>query len=507
MNNASVWPETAERGFRLFRYGFLCKEAGTGLADGFAEEAEARGWRCRVWPGIELWTCPELDVAVFGTGARRLIQLGEAHSCGDMTTPAVMTGLAAADGDRFVELLDALSGRFALILAGAGGFEIYNDPCGSRSVYYLFTPGLVAGSHAMLLGKACERRPMQAMQRLLKTDDFTRRGVRYLPGDATMFDGVLALIPNHCLDSVSKGLRRYWPRSRLGSGSMDEFLELGLDLLPAIGRQVAARRRPVLGVTAGVDSRTLIAAYKAAGIGFETMNWSYRKDAAREEAIVAEISALSGARHQNILPEDDRDDPVTWVAGQNSGGFRGRSRVARGMLDAYGTGDDTVFVRGWGAEVMKGYYQHGFVQLSDLTLDDMCAAYSQGLRGAGPAARYRETVEAAFAGYLERGAFGGLTGLGYDPNDIFYIEHRMAMWCGSVMNEVDAAMPTFVGFNARQLYLAAWRLPREARLTPQLLLRLCARFDPAIAAVATAPVRRRWLPGRMKKAAARLARD
>jgi hypothetical protein len=492
-----VWREAAARGIRLFRFGFLCHRPDDGPRPEFASEAVDRNWQRRELPGLVLWTCPELPAQEFGSGGRQVLLAGSVQSCSARSVAEVAAALAVAEDADFLSGLDDLTGRFVLFRLRPEGGEIYNDPSGSRSIFY--RPGLAAASHALLLARAYEMRRDSVMRRLVASPGFLRRGPRYLPGDRTMFDGVLALIPNHCLDLRTGGCRRYWPRSSRPRTTMDEFLAAGRDILPRVLRQIAGVGRPVLGVTAGVDSRTLIAAHKAAGLDFETMTWGTRSELRTAGEVIREIAALAGAPHRVHLSEASRGDPVTLVAGKNSGGFRGKSSVPKVMRDAYGDGEGLVFVRGWGAEVLKGYYQNGRNALLGLTTSDMVGAYLRKLRRLQTSREFMEEVETSFSGFIERGDYAAIAGLGYDPNDIFYLEHRVGMWCGSVMNEVDVAIRSFIGFNSRRLMLAAWGLPDEQRLTPELMRKLCAEFDPAIAKVGA--------PGEARPAAASRVRQ
>ncbi len=47
---------------------------------------------------------------------------------------------------------------------------------------------------------------------------------------------------------------------------------------------------------------------------------------------------------------------------------------------------------------------------------------------------------------------------GYDPNDMFYWEHRMGTWGSVSLTEADLAMPAMVGYNSRNLFKAFMRL-------------------------------------------------
>ena len=69
---------------------------------------------------------------------------------------------------------------------------------------------------------------------------------------------------------------------------------------------------------------------------------------------------------------------------------------------------------------------------------------------------------------------------GYEPSDLFYWEHRMGMWGACMLNEMDPAMPSLVGFGPRRLYAAAFGLPDTERFGKELQARLLERDDPEL---------------------------
>ncbi|HWM30653.1 MAG TPA: hypothetical protein VNO69_02985 [Methyloceanibacter sp.] len=76
---------------------------------------------------------------------------------------------------------------------------------------------------------------------------------------------------------------------------------------------------------------------------------------------------------------------------------------------------------------------------------------------------------------MERAYYASLEESGYDINDIFYWEQRIGMWGAAMHNEMDAAVLSLTGYNSRRLYALALGLPREQRLSKDLLRNLTHR--------------------------------
>lgn len=86
-----------------------------------------------------------------------------------------------------------------------------------------------------------------------------------------------------------------------------------------------------------------------------------------------------------------------------------------------------------------------------------------------------------FADFMRRAHYDALADKGYDPNDIFYWEHRLGMWSAGLNNEFDVAGRSLIAFNSRPLFEASLALPPEVRLTKQLFLAATRRLEPRLA--------------------------
>jgi hypothetical protein len=240
---------------------------------------------------------------------------------------------------------------------------------------------------------------------------------------------------------------------------------------------------PLFGLTGGVDTRCVFASFRAFNTPFETVTWLDGPMAPGEIETIRHLSAYLAVPHRDIR-NSRKSDPVAQIAMWNGGCLRGPGRRSAAMLRTYGHHPPRAFMRCWGGEVMRGFYNTFGQPMRSFAPREMARAW-----GAGPedGSGYVPTARAAFEGFFARGNYGELERLGYDPNDIFYWEHRMGMWGGTANNELDPAMTTLIGMNGRPLFAAALALPPERRLTKRLLLELTDRFDPVLARMPLGP--------------------
>jgi hypothetical protein len=201
--------------------------------------------------------------------------------------------------------------------------------------------------------------------------------------------------------------------------------------------------------------------------------------------VAREMAAYLGGRHA-LLPEEGHRNSeefhqISRLGERNIGHFSERADIAAYMYQAYERRRDLVFVRGYGGEIIQGFYGVGGKPgIEALAAADLVRAY--GLSMKKPFSdKFVGLVSEAVEQFMARANYEGLDGFGYDINDLYYWESRMGMWGGSMHNVMDAAMLSFPGFNSRRLFEAAFGLEPEERQTYELLLGLTRRYDEELA--------------------------
>jgi hypothetical protein len=473
----------------LFRFGFI-----------FLRQEEARrarrlqgflpGWTSQTVFGWILMHHPETNVRTYGDTETGIVLVGEAFDIepDGPGVDAVCSSLRHARGETFWTEFDRLSGRFALVTVTFDGTRVLHDPFGARSVFYRHDGSTAFASHSELLALAFEHGMDELVAELRGLPEHRARGVTYLPGDWTVFSGIFALTPNNYLDPELGATVRYWPRQSRSQTSLDTFFSELERYLAAFVPYVAAHHTPVLGLTGGIDSRALIGAFSARRIPTKLVTWTGTYINEDELPIVGRIADYLAADHRYVDVRDDVDDPtfraVKAIASRNVGRYRGHARLTAHMRCALGDVPDAAFVRGYGGEILRGFYALRTRTPSDAEIGaaELLRFFDQGLRI--PARqRYTQIAELAFEQYIERAHYDAVVaGSGYELADIFYWEHRMGMWGSAMHNEMDAAMWSLTGYNSRPLYECAFGLQRGRSLQRSLLADATARYDPALAA-------------------------
>jgi hypothetical protein len=217
----------------------------------------------------------------------------------------------------------------------------------------------------------------------------------------------------------------------------------------------------------------MIAAFRSRGVQIRGVTWLDRTTRERELPTVMGLAAYADIQH------------------------------VFGMRQRYAV-PGAVFIRGYGAEVIRGFYRHTMkAPIKAMRASELLRAYGLGrpkstitapemLQAQGARVRtgqigreYAKRVGlAAFEGFMERANYDErLMGWGFDLNDVFYWEHRMGMWGAAMHNEMDPVMLSMTGFNSREVYEAGFGMDPGKRLTKALLLEVIRRYDEPMAEI------------------------
>lgn len=156
----------------------------------------------------------------------------------------------------------AYAGRFIIIFVRGDLFYIFNDASASRKIYYTIHQKYIwCASQPHVLAQFCdiEESKDPQVQAFYKSIEFNRHdncGVL----NNTIYDTIKQLLPNFYLDIKSKKVYRFWPTKKNKSVSLQEGVELGSKLLTGIIKSANERNDLMMAVTAGNDTRLLLAA-------------------------------------------------------------------------------------------------------------------------------------------------------------------------------------------------------------------------------------------------------
>lgn len=168
-----------------------------------------------------------------------------------------------ADCDSFYEQTHRLGGRWILIASDGRNTTLFNDATGLRQVFYTdlnSVKDLWCSSQPGMLAELLHLEMDDAAVKFIHSPEIMRNREYQFPGEASPYREIKHLLPNHCLDLNSGSCRRFWPSGPLGTLSRDEGIAKVSSILEGLMKSASSRFDLVLSMTAGLDSRVVLAA-------------------------------------------------------------------------------------------------------------------------------------------------------------------------------------------------------------------------------------------------------
>jgi len=471
----------------LYKFGFVACINGTAEPN-LSRLKMIEGWPVQAWSDWVVTHHPHTSVVFSEIAGVRLAIIGEVFDpfSKEFDSQAIADSLCelSAQEAAFLERLDALSGRFVVLAHHGREWFVYHDAFSSRSVYYnAHLPGAVA-SHAGLMAELTAEPVDFNVMSFTISEAYRKRDVKYLPGCRTVFEKIFYCPANHRLNIFRNRAQRYWPREDASGAHDAQNAEAELiRYLDGYSDYIRSRYdRELFGLTGGLDSRTLLAALAAKKMPMHTFTL-YRGDqnggSATDIALARDLASSLGLEHETLKIDFSRLNPEYFTASiqiirQNTGFARLNSAFSNAQLMSHFRGrfpgESLSYSRGFGGEILRGFYQGRTNEIHALTAEAFSRAYDV-MQGS-------PFVRASFQHFIDSSDFTRLHGV--DVNDVFYWEHRMSGWGALAIAETDLTARTFAGYNSRRLYRAFLQLPIEERLQRKAFKGAISHFKPEL---------------------------
>jgi hypothetical protein len=414
---------------------------------------------------------PRLHVAVRSGAA--LVGSFYDLALGTMDAEAILADVvrAMSDEERLYDRLSFLAGRWTFFWRSSDEVKIVSGAAGLLPVFYLDSsdapivscnPELIAELAGAPISADGERRMAEPSYRTDQPTEMAaaeERGAdNWWPGELTPYRSVRHLLPNHCLELYSRRIERFWPMRPLRRQSAKAAAAQAGQMLSAILEGVSRDRRKVLmPVTAGLDSRALLALSRSAAQRYACFVYAPAKHKTRDLYVEDRVVAGNLARRQGLRLTELRyakklDDEfadrlaanMSFITASHTIGFE-----AQAITRAFGT--DVTLLNGNVSEIARNYF--GFMPRSLVDERYLTCAIDLELSPLTRAELARWLPEARKA--CARGRI--------ELSDLFYWEFRMGCWQAYVQVQLGGMLDIFTPYNCRKLIETLLSAPKGAR--------------------------------------------
>jgi hypothetical protein len=168
-----------------------------------------------------------------------------------------------ADGAQPHESTRDYGGRWILIAGNGDRAILFNDAAGLRQVFYtneMCSDGFWCASQPGMLAELLGLEMSEEALDFIDSYEFRKYHEFRFPGDSSPYRAVRHMLPNHLLDLGSRVCRRYWPDRPLATLPPEAAAERIGGILRGLMQSASNRFELALSLTAGLDSRIVMAA-------------------------------------------------------------------------------------------------------------------------------------------------------------------------------------------------------------------------------------------------------
>jgi hypothetical protein len=235
------------------------------LGPAFAEQL-ADWQRITVGRGLKLTAHPDLACTQATDGDRELTLIGHVldplapEASNDDIVRALLHHFTSRNG--LIAATDRFGGRWLLVATNAEESFLFHDALGLRQAFYTdpaVTGAIWVMSQAGIASEMLSLTPDEQALDYLDTQIFRRTFESRFPAAASTFKGLQHLLPNHWLNLSTGRSHRFWPSAPLEAMTPETAIDRIGALMSGQIRAAAARFDLALSLTAGFDSRLMLA--------------------------------------------------------------------------------------------------------------------------------------------------------------------------------------------------------------------------------------------------------
>ena len=365
--------------------------------------------------------------------------------------------------DALLRSVYEFSGRYAMLFWNESEVKVIHDPFASRKLFYwLDRNKFLCASDPSLISKyvMLNENKKFGQKEFLESKEFFEKESMWV-GDETGYEGVKQLMPNFYLNLVDKSVERYWVEE-VQDYSLDEAVKEISEILKGSIEAIVRRGKIMQSVTAGWDSRVLLAASRTVSdrIYYFVNSMNVYRDDHMDIAIPSKMLDDVGVRFNVHRDMPSLREGFFKILNSNVEGARNLPKTLA-IQYYYDFHQEKINLNGNGSEVTRCYYGITHLESSRVTSEHIIQ--SIGFKKAYP--------------YLKREIEDWLItarDVAKEQNisimDLFYWEQRMGNWGGMFLAEQDIAVEGFMPFNNRKLILIALGVEEKYRCGPNHVL-------------------------------------
>jgi hypothetical protein len=344
------------------------------------------------------------------------------------------------------ERCNSIGGRWVLVVSDDNRTILFSDTCGLRQVFYTsekHSERWIASQPNLIAELLGIKQYSAEAEEFISSFYFVNSPEYWWPGESSPYENIKHLLPNYFLEVDTADASRFWPIKAKQVISLDEGIQKAARILKGLLAAANNRFDLALPLTAGQDSRLLLASCKdvIADIYVYTQKYYFMRDNDRDVVVPQRLMNKLGFKHNIINCPSEMDNDFKEIYKRSISTAHDVWGVkVQGLLAEYP--QEKICLKGNCNEIARcEYHRYGYPRKH---IDaKFIASLTYGLSDNQFAIEYYDK-------WLRD--LGDIEGqYGYRVLDLFYWEHKMGCWQAMQQQEWDIAQEEFTPFNCREL--------------------------------------------------------
>ncbi len=404
---------------------------------------EFPSWKSVRFNHYHLYYHPDLEVNQKSDQRKCLIIIGDIYDFANFEKDnGTIVQDIFSEADSFGSLVNSIKkyvGCYVVLFHDDENDVAFTDTRGMKEVYYCTRKNrVILGSQPHLVARFADPAILPSNNSdLIEFYEKHLWDSRWV-GDETYFDGIRHLIPNHYVNIKKHASFRYWPNAPIHPIQLKEAVAAGCEFLQGAVTAMVNRHPIMMAVTAGSDSRTLLAASRGSKNSIYYFVNDEKLGENHTDIVIPKkmFNHLHIPFHVHSVPEDV-DEKFKKIYHMNT--FLATGRLLPSIYNVYyKEHSDKRYMQGIG-EVGRTFYGKAPKRLSGHLL-----AYLLGY----PHCRYAiDQCEK-----IKEELFPVARNNGINVMALFYWEQRLGNWAATRVSESSIAINKVDPFNSHILY-------------------------------------------------------
>jgi hypothetical protein len=347
------------------------------------------------------------------------------------------------NNNKFEEIVRStynLGGSWIIVYKNDKFIGIFNDAAGTRQIYYSKKNSEIwcaSQPHTIAEELNLQESENQDLNKFISSNLFTKSEHAWA-GDGTIYDNIKHLLPNKYLDLKNGFCVRYWPDKKFEVRSIGKVITESSEILKGLLKSANNRHNLMLAVTAGIDTRVLLAASKEICMDVfyyiqKFKNLDYKSADIR---VPSKLLPKLGLKFNVIECEKEIDNNFDSILKKNVSIVQSDEKKIL-YYNFYKNFQDKLNVGGNVSEIARNYYQTE----GTITAEKLAEIFGR------KSDKFTINNFEKWLDEIENIA----NKFGVDILDLFYWEQRMGNWGAMFGADLNIAVEQFYPFNCRRL--------------------------------------------------------